>query len=575
VLVSRRQGEIMRRALIALGLVTALAVPTVALAAALPPGGTFIDDDGSVHEGSIEAIAAAGITRSCNPPVGDRFCPRDPVTRGQMAAFLTRALGLPDPPAGDTFSDDNDSEFEADIERLAAAGITRGCTTTLFCPDDDITRGQMAAFLVRAYGYPPSNDDLFTDDGDSVFEADINALAAAGITVGCSEDAFCPEDPVTREQMATFITRAEMLDPIVPPARPDIVLEEVAGGLTSPVHVTAPVGDDRLFIVQKTGVIRILDDGALLPTPFLDISGVVDDGGNEMGLLSMAFHPQYADNGRFFVYYSRSGGPGNHLSRIAEYSVSSDPNVASTAETEIMTIPQPYSNHNGGHLLFGPDGNLFIALGDGGSGGDPDGNGQDPATLLGSILRIDVDSADPYAAPADNPYVGAAGEDEIWAIGVRNPWRIWFDDGQMYVADVGQGNWEEVSVVDASEPGLDFGWNDLEGSHCYPPGSSCSDAGTVLPLVEHSHASGFCSITGGVVYRGSELAQLEGRYLYTDLCDGSIRTLLVDGGAVVERGDLDDEIGDVAGVWSFGVDGFGEVYLVRGGSGTVLRLSAG
>ncbi|MGF1666166.1 MAG: PQQ-dependent sugar dehydrogenase [Acidimicrobiia bacterium] len=569
----------MRRGIITLGLVAAMAVSLVAGslaagAAELEPGGTFIDDDGSVHEGSIEAIAAAGITRSCNPPVGDRFCPSDAVTRGQMAAFLVRALELPEA-SGDSFTDDDNSEFEGDIERLAAAGITRGCSPTAFCPDDPITRGQMAAFLVRAYGYLTSDEDRFTDDDSSVFESDINALAASGITVGCDDGLFCPDDRVTRDQMATFITRAEGLTPIVPPSRPEARLVEVASGLNTPVHATAPGGDDRLFIVQKTGVISILDGDSVLAEPFLDISAEVDDSGNEMGLLSMAFHPQYSTNGRFFVYYSRAGGNEHHVSRIAEYTVSADANVAQTTEREILTIPQPYSNHNGGHILFGPDGMLYIALGDGGGGGDPDDNGQDRATLLGSILRIDIDSADRYAIPATNPYVGTAGEDEIWAIGLRNPWRIWFDDDLLYVADVGQGQREEISVVAADEPGVNYGWNTMEGSICHDPATGCSTSGLELPLVEHTHASGFCSITGGVVYRGSELPQLRGRYLYADLCEGRIRTLLTDGASVLEQGDLTGDVGEVGGIWSFATDGRGEVYVLRGSNGTVLKLSAG
>ncbi len=563
----------MRFGLVLVALVTALSsLTTAAMAAELPPGGTFIDDDDSVHEGTIEAIAAEGITRSCNPPVGDRFCPTDAVTRGQMAAFLVRALGLNETSGSDTFTDDDGSIFEGDIERLAHAGITTGCTSTQFCPDLDITRGQMAAFLTRAYGYPASDVDAFGDDDGSIFEDDINALAASGITRGCTSDSFCPDDSVTREQMASFLARAEGLAPIVPPDRVQLALEPVATDLTRPVHITAPEGDDRVFIVQKDGVIKILSNGAVSSTPFLDISSKVSEAGNEMGLLSMAFHPDYATNGRFFVYYSMDGGSQNHLSRIAEYRVSSDPNVAASAETEVMTITQPFSNHNGGHLLFGPDGYLYVGLGDGGSGGDPGENGQDPTTLLGSILRLDVDGTAPYDVPPDNPYVGRTGADEIWAIGVRNPWRMWFDDDLLYVADVGQGDWEEVTVLPVDEPGANLGWDNMEGSHCYEPSTGCSTAGITLPIVEHGHDAGFCSITGGVVYRGSELSQLTGRYLYVDLCEGRIRTLLTDGTALFEQGDLTDQVGFQGGVWSFGVDGMGEVYIAQG-NGTVSKLT--
>jgi hypothetical protein len=492
------------------------AVP--ASAGTLPPGGSFIDDNGSVHEPDIEALAAADITRGCNPPANDRFCPGDSVTRGQMAAFLVRALELPAATGPDRFSDDDTSEFEADIEALAAADVTRGCN-------------------------PPDNDR------------------------------FCPANPVTRAEMATFIVRAEGLSPITPPPPVGIALDVVASGLTSPVHVATPPGDDRLFIVEKGGVIKILDGGDVLPEPFLDVSSEVDEDGGEMGLLSMAFHPDYATNGRFFVYYSDNDG--SHQSVIAEYQVSSDPNVADPTEDRVLVIDQPNTNHNGGHLLFGPDGYLYVGLGDGGGGGDPDDNGQDPATLLGSILRLDVSTPGTYSSPPDNPYVGTAGADEIWAIGLRNPWRMWFDNGLLYVADVGQDAYEEVSVVDSDAPGLNYGWNILEGKHCYPASANCSAAGTVVPVAEHSHSAGWISVTGGVVYRGTALPQLTGRYLYADLVEGHVRTLLMNGTSLLETGDLTSEIGVVSGVWSFGADNDGEIYLVRGGAGTVVQLVAG
>jgi hypothetical protein len=402
----------MRRGIITLGLVASMAVSSAAGAAELEPGGTFVDDDGSVHEGSIEAIAAAGITRSCNPPVGDRFCPSDAVTRGQMAAFLVRALELPEA-SGDSFTDDDDSEFEGDIERLAAAGITRGCSPTAFCPDDPITRGQMAAFLVRAYGYPPSDEDPFVDDDDSIFESDINALAASGITVGCGEGLFCPDDRVNRDQMATFITRAEGLTPIIPPARPEIRLVEVAAGLNTPVHATAPAGDDRLFIVQKSGVISILEGGSVLAEPFLDISARVDDSGNEMGLLSMAFHPQYSENGRFFVYYSRAGGPRTIRASSPNTRSPSDPDVAeptdatrSSSSPSRLLEPQRGPSSCSARMACSTS-----SLGDGGGGGDPVRQRTGSSdTLLGSILRIDVAIPGTYVRhPRHNPYVGTQG----------------------------------------------------------------------------------------------------------------------------------------------------------------------
>ena len=557
-----------------------------AFGAALEPGGSFVDDDRSVHEGSIEAIAAEGITRGCNPPFNDEYCPSAPVTRGQMAAFLHRALGgtLPEGPPI-TFVDIAGSVFASDIAWLGRVGVTKGCnppTNNRFCPDARVTRGQMAAFLVRAFGYRAGvGSNRFLDDNDSIFENDIDRLATAGVTKGCNppaNDRFCPGSLVTRAQMATFLTRAMKLRATVPPPRGDLGLQRVGGTFSQPIHVAAPTGDARLFVVEKQGRIRIVENGTTKSRPFLDISGLVATTGEE-GLLSVVFHPKFAANGRFFVYHSaplRAGAPGgwNHTSYVVEYRVSGDPNVANLASRQVViAIDQPRSNHNGGHLLFGPDGMLYIALGDGGGGGDPDDNGQDVTTLLGSILRIDVDGAKPYANPADNPYVGKVGRDEIWLSGVRNPWRIWFDDGRLYVADVGQHTVEEVTVVDASVPGLDLGWNTLEGSRCFEPSSGCSAAGTVRPSLEypHSHAAG-CSITGGVVYRGAKVAELRQWYLYSDLCGGWIKGARFVGSTLVDERNLTADLSPPTGAWSFGVDGHGEAYVVYGGSGAVYQI---
>ena len=309
----------------------------------------------------------------------------------------------------------------------------------------------------------------------------------------------------------------------------------------------------------------------MLGTPFIDLTGVVSSDRSEKGLLSMAFHPDYDDNGRFFVYYS--GDPGDaHTSYVVEYSVSGDPDVADPGSAvEIITIAQPRSNHDGGHILFGPDGYLYIALGDGGGSGDPFENGQDLGTLLGSILRIDVDGGAPYEVPPDNPYVGKSGEDEIWISGVRNPWRVWFDDGSLYVADVGQQQREEVTVVPDDVGGLDFGWNTLEGSRCYDPASGCSSAGTTLPSLEYSHAAG-CSITGGVVYRGS-VTELDRWYLYADLCRTWVRAARFVDGDLVATKDLSSDLNAPGGAWSFGVDGTGEVYMLFGSSGRIYRFA--
>jgi glucose/arabinose dehydrogenase len=484
----------------------------------------FTDDDGSVFEGDIEWLGATGVTRGCNPPLNDRFCPDEPVTRGQMAAFLHRALvGVLTPGEAREFTDDDGSVFEGDIEWLGATGVTRGCN-------------------------PPVNDR------------------------------FCPDRPVTRAEMATFLGRALDLTPLVPPPRPQAVLEEVVDGLPGALYLTAPNGDDRLFIVLKSGSIRIVDEGSLLPSSFLDISGLVS-GGSEQGLLGMAFHPGYAANGRFFVDYTDAAGD----TRVVEYRVSGDPDLADSAPVRtILVVDQPASNHNGGMITFGADGYLYVALGDGGGGGDPWDNGQNPSALLGSLLRLDVDGpdaypADPtrtYAIPPDNPYAGGAGgAGEVWAYGLRNPWRFSFDGADhLYIGDVGQNAWEEVNVVDASTGGLNFGWDVLEGSHCYEPPTGCSTAGTTLPIVEYSHSEGR-SVIGGYVYRGAELPHRAGHYFYGDAYGGWIRSFVVSGGKAIEHKDWTAELGPVFGIWSFGVDGHGELYVLTGG-GTVYRMAA-
>ena len=557
-------------------LVLTLALPAFG---ALDPGGSFVDDDGSVHESDIEAIAAADITRGCNPPWNDEFCPTSPVTRGEMAAFLVRALGLGTGP--DSFVDDALSVFEGDINALAAAGITRGCNppdNDRFCPERSITRGEMAAFLTRAYAYPSGDEGAFVDDDASVFENDIEALAAAGVTKGCNpptNDRFCPTEAVTRQQMASFLARAESLPTSEVPPRPALGLTEVASGLVQPVYAVAPPGDSRIFVVEKRGRIRVVEGGEVLEQDYLDISDRVENRG-EMGLLSMAFHPDFPADDRVFVYYSTETESGDLQSQVSSFRVSADPDRLASEETSVLTVPQPATNHNGGHLLFDPDGHLIIALGDGGGANDPSGNAQNAQTLLGALLRIDIDSAKPYAVPADNPFVGGPGRDEIWAVGVRNPWRIWFDEGLLYVADVGQGAREEVTVVPADRPLVNYGWPRFEGSLCNPDDQdpSCQSAGMEFPDLEYRHDSGECSITGGVVYRGTDLPWLRGHYFYGDLCGGFIRSFrTADGGSIDDPQDWTSRLGRVNGLWSFGVDGSRELLVISGTGGIVYRLA--
>ncbi len=321
-----------------------------------------------------------------------------------------------------------------------------------------------------------------------------------------------------------------------------IQLQLVASGLARPVDVTAPRGDrSRIFVVEKTGYIRIVTISGgvytLLATPFLDIDALVGSGGNEQGLLGLAFHPNYASNGYFYVNYTNNSGD----TIVARYRVSAgNPNLADPASAQqVLFVDQPYSNHNGGQLQFGPDGYLYIGLGDGGSGGDPQDRAQNTGTLLGKMLRIDVDSGSPYGIPASNPFVGPGNPlDEIWALGLRNPWRFSFDRllGDMWIGDVGQTEWEEVDLEPAGDPGgRNWGWRCLEGTHIYDTSGNCPTDLSVLddPVYEYSHSEG-CAITGGHVYRGSPNSVYFGQYLFADYCAGNqLRTLTYTGSAWV------------------------------------------
>ncbi len=351
------------------------------------------------------------------------------------------------------------------------------------------------------------------------------------------------------------------------PGNVQLAVEVVAGNLSSPVYLTAPASDPRLFVVEQAGRVRIVKDGQLLGTPFLDISGRVRSGG-ERGLLSIAFHPDYASNGFFYASYTDNNGD----TRIERYTVTADPDVADPNSAKlILAEPQPAGNHNGGLILFGPDGMLYIGLGDGGGRGDTYGNGQNLTTRLGAILRVDVDGGDPFAIPSDNPFVGVANaRDEIWGYGLRNPWRFAFDppDGVLYVADVGQNAWEEVNAVSATAGGLNYGWNIMEGAHCFSPSSGCDQSGLVLPAVEYGHGDG-CSITGGYVYRGSAIPELRGHYFYSDWCSGFLRSFRFANGTATDQREW--AVGDLGNVLSFGVDSTGELYILSG-NGRVYRL---
>lgn len=353
-----------------------------------------------------------------------------------------------------------------------------------------------------------------------------------------------------------------------PPTKDTLQLTPVVTTLSSPVYLTAPPGDvNRLFVVEQPGRIRVIQNGQLLATSFLDIASKVSFGG-EQGLFSVAFHPSYGTNGFFYVDYTDVNGD----TRVERYTVTADSNVADSASHKlILFVNQPYTNHNGGLVVFGPDGKLYIGMGDGGSGGDPENRAQNRDSLLGKLLRIDVDGGDPYAVPPDNPFAAGGGRGEIWAVGLRNPWRFGFDppDGLLYIADVGQNLWEEVDVQPAGQAGVNYGWPAREATHCYKPPSGCSTEG-VLPALEYSHSDG-CSIIGGPVYRGTASPALGGQYFYSDYCSGWIRSFTYAGGAITSRTSWTLEV-DLGSVLSFGEDAAGELYVLSG-NGTVYRLS--
>lgn len=351
-------------------------------------------------------------------------------------------------------------------------------------------------------------------------------------------------------------------------AQIDLQLELISDVFSSPVDI-ASAGDERLFIVEKGGRILIMSaDGTVNPTPFLDIDDLVNSVANERGLLGLVFHPAYAENGYFFVNYTNNSG---HTT-VARYQVSpDDPDVADPASAHILfTVTQPFSNHNAGDLNFGPDGYLYIALGDGGSGGDPNGNGQKRNTMLGKLLRLDVDQGDPYAIPTDNPFQqDTATLDEIWALGLRNPWRFSFDrlTGDLWIADVGQGSWEEVNFTPAgSTGGENYGWRCYEGMVAFNTGGCGGALDYDFPILQYeSELPNGCSITGGFVYRGEAFPLLYGKYIYSDYCSSKIWALSRNEGGEWVNEELHD--GPNFQYVTFGEDYRGELYLgTLGGS---------
>jgi glucose/arabinose dehydrogenase len=356
------------------------------------------------------------------------------------------------------------------------------------------------------------------------------------------------------------------------PAR-GVTTEVVAQGFNAPIDiVNAADGSGRLFVAEQGGRIRIVQGNAVDPTPFLDVSSLVVAGG-EQGLLGVAFHPAYRNNGRLFVDYTRAD---DGATVIAEYRASADAQRADPASARILiVIPQPFTNHNGGALRFGPDGLLYIGMGDGGSANDPGDRAQDTSELLGKILRIDVDHGTPYGIPPGNPFAdGVGGRPEIFAYGLRNPWRFAFDraTGDFYIGDVGQGAWEEVDRFAAGAgAGANLGWRAMEGRHCTGNATAipCNDPSLTPPIIEYDHGGGNCSITGGTVYRGVDVPALAARYVYADYCTGRIWSAGPDSTGAWRVRDVSENGSSVS---AFGEDEQGELYFADYGRGQVRRF---
>lgn len=351
-----------------------------------------------------------------------------------------------------------------------------------------------------------------------------------------------------------------------------IDLQSFATGFSEPVAIAHPANDTRLFVVEQSGKIKILNpNGTTNAIPFLDVTSIITSSGNEQGLLGLAFSPDYATNGYFFINYTRTNGD----TVIARYSVSANGNVSGTTGVNVLVVPQPYANHNGGCIKFGPDGFLYIGMGDGGSGGDPENRSQNINENLGKMLRIDVTvgiNPAPYQNPATNPYVGIAGNDEIWAIGLRNPWKFSFNrlNGDLWIADVGQNQFEEVNkVASPLQSNLNFGWKCKEGNSTFSAG--CTGLNLTAPIAAIAHTGGAgdgsCSVTGGYVYTGSLYPNLQGKYLFTDFCNPKIGIINSSGALTYTAAFANNNFS------AFGEDKDGELYIASLYSGTIFKIT--
>jgi len=380
------------------------------------------------------------------------------------------------------------------------------------------------------------------------------------LPAACGDSSSYNDMPPLTPAAATTCGNGSILMPpsLLPnPAPVNFRLLEVIGsaaGLNGPMDLQAPPNDPRLFIAERPGRICIVQNGALLPAPFLDISSRVTTDG-EAGLLSFAFDPQFSTNGFVYVHFIENI-PGTTGDIVVERYLVSSPNVLQTPGTEVIRIPhREAGNHYGGRVAFGPDGMLYLSTGDGGGGNNQFGHAQDAASHLGKLLRIDVSTL-PYTIPANNPvWPNNVGQNENWAIGLRNPFRYAFDAGQLYIADVGQSAREEIDVVAAGTPGVNYGWSIMEGTLCLGIGGPCTTPGLTAPVYEYGHPEG-CAIIGGYAYRGAAVPGLLGQYLFSDLCGGFVRTLSITG-VVSQEPNV-----NVGNPLSFGQDGFGEIYVL-------------
>jgi glucose/arabinose dehydrogenase len=370
---------------------------------------------------------------------------------------------------------------------------------------------------------------------------------------------------------ATTITPATTSSTTVPDGElSGLGVELLAAGLSTPVQAVAIPGDERIFIVEQTGTIRIFDGTTVLAEPYLDITRFIEDEGLEQGLLSLAFHPGFDDNGRAFVSFTNRDGD----TRIMEYRQDpADPNrLDPNTGRRVLAIEQPHQYHNGGTIKFGPDGYMWIGIGDGGGIGDPFRNGQNPDNLLGGLLRIDVDNAGettPYAIPEDNPFVAGGGAPEVWAYGLRNPWTFDFADDHIVVGEVGQERWEEIIVIDLNDSGGNYGWSTVEGPDCFLD-ENCDPTPfeEATLLVEHERT---CALVGGPVYEGSAIPELRGQYFYGDYCVGWVRSAPLDDGQFGEITEWSRDFGELGQITALSEDTNGEILLLTA-TGEMYRI---